>query len=187
MAGGPREGPKTCVWHPSSLAGGPRDACVSPWGRFWGGAWIGKSSPGLNFRGKYTVFFNNSIFCFERFLEGPEAVLQAYPGPKRSPRGAKNDRLFLFCAPGGPKSEQALKNCFGGKWGTSKIAILLGTDAKSKKTYSFDDLLQIPKMLLLARTVCKNHDPRGVPMVPTGPPPKKFKKGRREWREPVGG
>lgn len=62
------------------------DACVGPWELFWGGTWIGKSVPGLQFVLKSFKLFNKSICRVERFFEGSKWAMGANSGAKAAPR-----------------------------------------------------------------------------------------------------
>ena len=81
-----------------------------------------------------SVFLTIPFFALNDFWKVPRRSWKHVRGPRRRPRGAKNDRSIFWGAPGGPKSEHDLEQLFLGKFGTSRIATLLGTEAKSEKT-----------------------------------------------------
>ena len=56
--------------------------------------------------------FNNSIFCFERFLEGPEAVLEACSGAKGASKGCQKGSIDFLGVPRGSQIGTSIEKMF---------------------------------------------------------------------------
>ena len=58
--------------------------------------------------------FNDFIFCFERFLEGPEAVLEACSGAKAASKECQKGSIDFLGVPRGFQIGTIIeKVCFG--------------------------------------------------------------------------
>ena len=88
MVGAPQLGPRE-----------PSGKLIRSIGPFFGGLGSAKGSQGLHFDENSVRFFDDSMFRSERFLEGPERVLEVWGGAKAAARGANKYLLANFGSP----------------------------------------------------------------------------------------
>ena len=88
---------------PQGPPGRPSGNLIRSNGGPLGESWIDKRCPRCEFGGKSWADFNDFIFHFFRFVEGPERVLGACSGAKEAHRGVPREPINFFLGPkGGP-------------------------------------------------------------------------------------
>ena len=121
---------------------------------FLGGPGSAKGGQGFKFDGETPLILTIPFFAPSAFWKVPRGSrervrrpgwpprrsLERGRGSKRSLREAKNERSLFFWSPRGAQIGTSFEKVDVGKRGASKVAILLGTEAKSDKSSFFQYL-----------------------------------------------